>query len=160
MYSPSTCDLSDSNRVVIDCETAARWEDGYHQASVINHLISSGPHSRGRETSARCGLSASSCPKFHMKFTLAAPTTVNQPVDKPRCESVTVAIKVSQSVSKQGSNFKCRIHLEGTLALTISVVWDIAEWTLSHCHGSQTLINWLELMDGLLLGPLLSISGA
>lgn len=113
MYFPSTCDLSDSNRVVIDCETAVRWEDGYHQASVINHLISSGTHSRGQETSARCRLSASSCPKFHMKYTLAAPSSVNQPVDKPCCESVTEAIKFSQSVSKQGSNFKCRSHLEG-----------------------------------------------
>lgn len=36
--------------------------------------------------------SASSCPKFHMKFTLTAPFTVNQLVNNPHCESVTKPI--------------------------------------------------------------------
>lgn len=94
--------------------TAVRGKDGYQWASVINHTISSGPHTRGQETYSHCKFSASSCPKFHMKCTLTAPFTVNQLVDKPHCEFVTVSMQFSQPGRRQGSNFKCmgQMHSE------------------------------------------------
>lgn len=92
---------------MIDCKTAVRWEDGYQRASVINHTISSGPHTRGQETLLTQQIvSRLQCFELFFKLTLTAPSTVNQLVDKLHCESVTKSIKFSQSVSKRSSNSK------------------------------------------------------
>lgn len=43
-----------------------------------------------------------------MKFSVTAPSAINQPVDNPQYELVTKSVLFPQSVNKQGLNFKCK----------------------------------------------------